>query len=345
MEQYLKISQNIQKQILSLLVISIVVVIAGCTTTSVTTPTGQTSLPAPTKVSVALDWVPWSEHVGVFIAKEKGYFAEEGVDAELRIPPDPSTILQTVAAGRDDFGINSQHDLLVARDHDLPIVSITALIQHPVSAIITLKDSRIEEPKDLVGKKIGWTGVPQHEKMLDTILKKQGKSLKDVEMINVGFDLIPALISKKVDAIAMGYWVYESIVIEKQGFSVNIMKVNEHGLPDFYELVFITSEDKIKNDPELVEKFVRAVKRGYEDAIKDPQGAVQLLKKVNPEVDVEVEKRSTELQISLWKSDKGFGWQDEKSWSNFAQWMKDNDLISKDLDVRKAFDNSFVENA
>jgi ABC-type nitrate/sulfonate/bicarbonate transport system substrate-binding protein len=134
-------------------------------------------------------------------------------------------------------------------------------------------------------------------------------------------------------------------VIEKQGFSVNIMKVNEHGLPDFYELVFITSEDKIKNDPELVEKFVRAVKRGYEDAIKDPQGAVQLLKKVNPEVDVEVEKRSTELQISLWKSDKGFGWQDEKSWSHFAQWMKDNDLISKDLDVRKAFDNSFVENA
>jgi putative hydroxymethylpyrimidine transport system substrate-binding protein len=296
------------------------------------------------KVYMALDWFPWSEHVGFFIAKEKGYFADEGLDVELRVAPDPATIIQTIASGRDDFSINPKYDLLVARDQGVPVVSIMALYQHPVSAVMSLEDSSIETPKDLAGKKIGWTGVPQHEKMMDTILQKQGLSLKDVEMINVGFDLVPALIGKKVDAIAMGYWVWESIMSEKQGFPVNIMKINEYGIPDHYELVVITNEDKIKNNPELVQKFVKAVKRGYEDAIRDPEGAVQLFKKTNPEVDVDVERRSTELQIPLWKSEKGFGWQEESRWLNFAQWMKDNGLLSQGVDARKAFTNSFVEN-
>lgn len=345
----MKLIENIRnmiggKQVFAFVLIGIVM-IAGCASSPVTAPTGQASSPALTKVSVALDWFPWSEHSGFFVAKEKGYFADEGLDVELRVPPDISTNLQTVASGRDDFGIYTTHDLLVARDNDLPVVSIMALVQHPPSAIITLKDSGIEEPKDLASKKIGWTGVHQHEIMMDTILKKQGMSLDDVEMINVGFDLIPALIGKKVDAIAMGYWIYESIVIEKQGFPINIMKVDKYGVPDFYELVIFTSEDKIKNNPELVQKFVKAVKRGYEDAVNDPEGAVQILKKTNPEVEVDIETRSTELQIPLWKSDKGFGWQEEKKWTDFAQWMKDNELLSKDVDVIKAFDNSFVANA
>lgn len=298
-----------------------------------------------TKVSMALDWFPWSEHVGFFIAKEKGYFADEGLDVELRIPPDPATIIQTIASGRDDFGINTKHDILVAREQGIAVVSIMALYQRPVSALMTLEDSGIKTPKDLADKKVGWTGVPQHEKMMDTILKKYGMSLKDVEMVNVGFDLVPALIGKQVDAIAFGYWVYESIVSEKQGFPVNIMKIDEYGIPRHYELVVITNEDKLKNSPELVQKLVKAVKRGYEDAIKDPESAVQLLKKTNPEVDINIERRSTELQIPLWKSEKGFGWQEEQKWVEFAQWMKDNGLLSKDVDATKAFTNRFVENA
>lgn len=303
--------------------------------------------PAPSlaKVSMALDWFPWSEHVGFFIAKEKGYFANEGLDVELRVPPDPATIIQTVASGRDDFGINTQHDVLVARDKNIPVVSIMAIYQRTVSAIMALENSGIKSPKDLADKKIGWTGVPQHEKMLDSILKKHGMSLEDVEMINVGFDLVPALISKKVDAIALPYWIYESIVSEKQGFPVNIMKIDEYGIPSHYELVLLTNEDKIKNNPELIRKFVRAVMRGYEDAIKDPEYAVQILKKTNPEVDIDVETRSTELQIPLWQSEKGVGWQEEDKWMDFANWMKENDLISKNLDIKAAFNNSFVENA
>lgn len=320
----------------------IILVVAGYILVKQNSPKEPAEL---TKVSMALDWFPWSEHVGFFIAKERGYFADEGLDVELRVPPDPATIFQTVAAGVDDFGINVKSDLLVAREQGMPVVSIMALVQHPLSAIMALKESGIEEPKDLAGKKIGWTGLPQHERMMNTILKKHGLSLEDVVMINVGFDLVPALIGKQVDALAMGFWAYESIVSEREGFPVNIMKVDEYGIPDFYELVVLTNEDTIRDNPELVQKFVKAVTRGYEDAIRDPEGAVQILKQTNPEVDVEIERRSTELQIPLWKSAKGFGWQEEQKWVEFAQWMKENGWLSQDVDARQAFTNRFVENA
>ena len=111
-------------------------------------------------VSVVLDWFPWSNHAGLFIAKDKGYFAAEGLDVDIHPPADPATILQTVATGRDDFGINYQTGVLIARQEGVPVVSIAALVQHPLNSVMTLKDSGIVEPKDLAGRTIGWPGIP-----------------------------------------------------------------------------------------------------------------------------------------------------------------------------------------
>ncbi|HIM48273.1 MAG TPA: pyrimidine biosynthesis enzyme, partial [Dehalococcoidia bacterium] len=178
---------------------------------------------------------------------------------------------------------------------------------------------------------------------LDTMLKSQGKSLSDVELVNVGFDLVPALIGKKVDAIVGAYWVHESISAINQGFPVNIMRMEQHGVPDFYELVLVTNEEKIKENPELVQRFVRAASRGYQDAIADPQGAVELLKRVRPEVDLAIESPGVDMLAPLWNSDQGvFGWQDEARWVEFAAWMQENGLLNPGSDVSSAFDNSFV---
>ena len=294
-------------------------------------------------VSVVLDWFPWSNHAGLFIAKDKGYFAAEGLDVDIHPPADPATILQTVAAGRDDFGINYQTGVLIARQEGVPVVSIAALVQHPLNSVMTLQDSGIAEPKDLAGKTIGWPGIPDNEPLLDTMLKSQGLSLSDVELVNVGFDLVPALIGKKVDAIVGAYWVHESISAVNQGFPVNIMRMEQHGVPDFYELVLVTNEEKIKENPEMVERFVRAVTRGYQDAIDDPQGAVELLKRVRPEVDLAIESPGVDMLAPLWDTDQGvFGWQDEARWVEFAAWMDEAGLLSGTGDVDAAFDNSFV---
>lgn len=303
---------------------------------------------ALTKVSVALDWFPYSAHTGLFIAKDRGYFKNEGLDVNIVTPADLSTVLQTVASGRDDFGISVPPDLLIAQTKDLPVVSIMALAQHPLDSVITLVESGISQPRDLLGKKVGVTGNAYVDVLLDAMLKHDGvaRGIKDVERVNVGFDLVPALIGKKVDAIAGALWIVETISAENKGFPVNVMKVNKWGVPDYYSLVIVTSEKKIKENKDLVQRFVRATMRGYQDAITDPQGAVKLMKKLKPEVDLALESKSVDLLAPLWKSENGvFGWQEESRWENFAKWMKENNLLQKDVDVKSALNNSFVENA
>ena len=330
------------KKLAGLVVVSLIFILAAITCGSSATPTAEPLI----KVSVALDWFPWSNHSGLFIAKERGYFAEQGLDVEIFTPGDPSTVLQTVASNRDDFGISYQTEVLISREQGVPVVSVMALVQHPLNSVMTLQESGIAEPKDLAGKTVGWPGIPSDEPLLDTMLRSQGLTLEDVELVNVGFGLVPALISKKVDAIVGAYWVHESISATNQGFELNIMRMEEHGVPDFYELVVVANEEKIANDPELVQRFVRGVMRGYQDAMADPQDAVQLLKRLKPEVDLDIEIPGVELLAPLWASEEGtFGWQEERRWLDFAQWMVDSGRLSSTSDAASAFDNSFVANA
>jgi putative hydroxymethylpyrimidine transport system substrate-binding protein len=328
--------------------------LAACSTVATQPSTGPivdaapTSAP-PTRVSVALDWFPWSNHSGLYIARERGYFADEGLEVEIFTPGDPTTVLQTVASGRDDFGISYQTEVLIARQSDVPVVSIMAMVQHPLDSVMALESSGISSPQDLVGKTVGWPGGPSSGPLLDTMLKSQGRSLADVEMINVGYDLVPALIGGEVDAIVGAYWVHESISATNLGFPVNIMRMEQHGVPDFYELVMVANEDMIAENPDLVQRFVRGAMRGYQDAIADPPGAVQLLKAVRPEVDLAIESPGVELLAPLWQPDggQGFGWQEEARWVDYARWMEESGLLNDGStdSARAAFDNSFVAQA
>ncbi|MFQ6030310.1 MAG: ABC transporter substrate-binding protein [Dehalococcoidia bacterium] len=334
--------------LLSLLTLTLV--LAGCSTAVPAAAPDVQSAPIEVplrQVSVALDWFPWSNHSGLYVAQEKGYFAEEGLDVQIRTPSDPSIVPQLVATGRDDFGINYQTGVLIAREQGVPVVSIMALVQHPLNSVMALKKSGIDEPKDLAGKTVGWPGIPDNEPLLDTMMKSQGGSLGQVELVNVGFDLVPALIGEQVDAIVGAYWVHESISATNQGYELNIMRMEEHGVPDFYELVVVANEETIDKDPDLVQRFVRGAQRGYRDAINDPQGAVNLLKEIRPEVDLTIESPGVDLLAPLWNPDggQGFGWQEESRWVGFAQWMEENDMLSSGGDAKSAFNNSFVANA
>ena len=336
------------KRTLAVLALSLTLVLVLSACSGSDAPTSDTSAaPKPlTQISVSLDWFPWSNHAGLFIAQDKGYYAAEGLEVDIHPPADPATILTTVAAGRDDFGINYQTGVMIARGQGVPVVSVAAIVQHPLNSVMTLTESGLAEPKDLVGKKIGWPGIPDNEPLLDTMLKSQGSSLAEVELVNVGFDLVPALIGKKVDAIVGAYWVHESISAINQGFPVNIMRMEQHGVPDFYELVLVTTEEKIANDPDQVQRFVRATAKGYRDAIADPQGAVELLKRVKPEVDLAIESPGVDMLAPLWPASQGgFGWQEEQRWVEFAEWMKETGQLTDDADAKAAFTNKFVEGA
>lgn len=142
----------------------------------------------------------------------------------------------------------------------------------------------------------------------------------------------------------MLYWGIETLSIEDQGVSLNTILPRDYGVPDYPEVVLVTTEEKLSEDPEVVKKFVRAVARGYKDASADLVLAVQAMKRAHPEVDADFQKRSAEILSQLWKADNGrFGWQEESRWLTFAEWMKDNNLLPEDIDARQAFTNSFVE--
>ena len=135
-----------------------------------------------TTVKLALDWYPNANHLGLFMAQEKGYFRQENLNVTLYTPVDPSTVLQTVGSGTDDFGISYQPDVLLARAQGVPVVSVAALVLHPLNSVIALKSSGIIRPRELVGKKVGYPAIPTNEPLLGTMLKTDGaRGLQDVE--------------------------------------------------------------------------------------------------------------------------------------------------------------------
>ena len=308
--------------------------------------TTSTPTPRPVKVSLALDWYPNANHAGLYIAQERGYFQDEGLEVDIFTPGDPATVLQTVASGRDDFGISYQVEVLLARQEEVPVVSVMGLVQHPLNSVMALKSSGINRPGELKGKTVGYPGIAYNVPMLKTMLEHDGASIEDVEMVNVGFNLVPALIGGKVDAVVGAYFTHESIVAENQGHPVNVMRMEEWGVPDFYELVLVTGEKNLEERPDVVRRLVRAVMRGYEDAAREPQAAIDILLDAYPEADEAVERPGVDILAPLWTDGMpGVGWQEKERWVEFAGWMKENGLLDPDVDAREAFTNGFVEEA
>ena len=312
---------------------------------SAITATGMTSLGfafkpalAAEKITLALDWYPNANHTGLFQAQADGLFIAAGLELELYTPSDPTVVLQTVGAGRDTFGISYQTDVLFARAQGVPVVSIAALVQHPLICLMSLKSAGISRPADLNGKTVGYPGIPSQEAFLATMLETDGLTAADVELVNVEFNLLPALISGQADAVMGAYWTHETILAEQEGYPVDILRVEEWGVPDFYELVLVTSEETLKTRPDMVEAFLTAMQRGYESTIADPATALETLVTAYPETDRSVEEQGLALLLPAWTDGvTTFGEQHAERWSSYAAWMASRGLIPANLDVNAAF--------
>ena len=296
------------------------------------------------ELSLALDWYPNSNHAGIYSAIDEGFFDEEGIKLSVYTPSDPTAIISSVASGRDDFGLSYHPDILQAQSAGLEIVSVLSISQHPLNSIMTLKKSSIKNPSDLRGKVVGYPGIPSNKAMLETVLSSQNININDVETVDVGFELVKALVSGSVDAIIGAYWTHESIVMELQGYEIEIMRLEEWGVPDYYELILITNKSFLEENKSDVEKVVNSFKKGYEFSIINPQESITSLISIAGEeiVEEDVERAGVELLIPMWQSNNlPFGHQDISKWEETYEWMYQNNFLEKELIIENLFIDEF----
>ena len=337
------------KKLVLLIAIFMSIAIVACSSDAepISVPSTATSVP-PTAVAddvvVTLDWFQNANHVGVYEAVDKGFFADENLNVTVEPPADPTAILGLVATGKSDFAFYYQPDLLQARQQGVPVVAVAGIVQQPLNSIMTLKSSGIETPAELAGKKIGTPGLPWNDAMLATMLEADGVSIDDVQVVDLGWNVSPGLMAGEVDAIVGVYWTYESIIMANEGFETNVLYPHEWGVPSYYELVLVTSEENIANNPELVQRFVRAFNKGYGQAASDPQGSVDTMLGLNPEAEIDepTDREGVELLAPLWNSEGApVGSFDDSRWESLVEWMKAQDLLDDSIVAEDAYDSSF----
>lgn len=293
----------------------------------------------PAKVTLALDWYPNANHAGIYVALDRGYFEEAGLEVDVFTPADPTTVLQTVGAGRDTFGISYQNEVLLARQQDVPVVSVAALVQHPLNCLMVLESSDIETLADLTGKTIGMTGVQSDDAYVETLLRSVGLTMDDVETVDVGYDLMPALLAGRVDAVIGVYWTHETILAEQEGHPVRYFRIEEHGVPDYYELLLVAGESTIADQEDVVRAMCGALRRGYEEAAADLDEALSLLLEASPDLDADVERQGLELLAPLWTDNGEVAWGTQTAgvWETYVAWAEEMGFLESGFAVDDAF--------
>jgi len=278
------------------------------------------------KTTCMLDWYPNPDHVPLYLAVDQGYFKNQGLDVELLVPSDPADPLKLVAAGRMDFAVSYQPTVTIARSKGLPVVSLGALIQHPLSTILFLKSSGFKSPADLKGKRIGYSIEPLYRVLFEAVAEQAGLGKTDYETFRVGFNLSPPLLAGQADAVIGAFRNYEAIQIELEGKPVGIFPLEEHGIPDFYELVVIANARTVQENPGRVRAFMAALTKGIEQTLADPEGSMRIFLKLHPDLRDELNRRAFAATLPFFKGSPS---QDPARWSAMQTFMLERGLIKK----------------
>jgi putative hydroxymethylpyrimidine transport system substrate-binding protein len=330
------------RRLAALLVALTGLILAGCgeKTEAVTGAAGSSQ-----PFTLMLDWVPNADHAGIYQALADGDFAKAGLDLHVQIPSDPAAPLKLVAAGKVDAAISYEPELLLARNQNLPLVSVAALVQRPLTSIVSVGSKHITSPAKLRGKRVGDAGIPYQHAYLTTILAQAGVPQSSVKEINVGENLVPAMLSGRVDATLGAYWNVEAVQLAQLHKHPNVIHMEQVGVPNYDELVVVVRKNTIVNHPDLVRRFVQALGRGYEAVRRNPQTAVDNLVHASSGLDPKLQLASVTATLPAFfpaNPAHPWGWQDPKQWGAYGQWMLSHHLISNPNAVLDASTNELL---
>jgi len=304
----------------------------------------EPTAPERKRLTLVLDYLPNPDHVGIYMAKARGEFDKAGLDVEIVTPADPAAPLKMVTGGRADVAISYEPEILLARDQGAQVISVAALAQVPLTAVMAVK-GRSVDPATFEGKRIGTAGIPYQDAYLDEILDTAGVDPATVKRVDVGFNLSPAMLSGRVDATLGAFWNVEGVQLRLERKRPRIAPVDTLGVPTYDELILIAGYETVQRQGAMLRRFLQALQRGTRAAEADPEAAVDVLMKEAEGLERRFATASVKATLPvLFPEDRSrpFGFQNLREWQEYADWMRRNGLIRQPVDVGTVATNEFL---
>ncbi len=276
-------------------------------------------------LSLTLDFYPNPDHAGIYMAQKLGYFADAGLDVSIHTPSDPAAPIKLVAAGQTDLAISYEPEVLLAREQGLDVIAVGAIVDRPLTSLIWLKKSGIGGVGGLRGKTIATAGIPYQDAYLKTILARAGLTPDDVNAVNVGYGLLPALVGGRAQAMLGGFSNVEGVDLRLRGKDPVVTPVDRLGVPTYDELVLVANRKSLEEDPQRIRLFLGALARGTAAAVKSPEATTRALLAANSDLDPKLTRAEVEATLPL-LSERGR--MNPAEWKAFIAWMQRNELIS-----------------
>jgi putative hydroxymethylpyrimidine transport system substrate-binding protein len=304
-----------------------------------------TAAPKQKPLSLMLDFFPNADHAGLYAAIAQGDFAKAGIDLHVQTPSDPASPLKLLQAGRVDLAISYEPELLLARERGAQLVGVGAIVQKPLTAIIAIKGSKVRSAADLAHRTVGTAGIPYQSAYLHTVEQHAGVAPSSVKEVNVGFNLVPAMLSKRVAATLGGFWNYEGVQLRLAHKQPTIIRMETAGVPTYDELIVVARADTAKKHGEQIRRFMQALSEGYRALKSDPEAGIQPLLKANKDLDPKLQLASVEATLPVFfpsDSSKPFGWMDPAQWDAYGNWLFRNGILKQPPDAAAAMTDEFL---
>ncbi|MEO5953461.1 MAG: ABC transporter substrate-binding protein [Chloroflexia bacterium] len=326
--------------------------LAACDSNS--SPTPPSSGGTPDKIRFAMDWTPNTNHTGIYVAMQQGWYKDANLDVELLPYSDANTPDTLVATGQADFGVSFAESVVLDRVEKLPVKSVAAILQTNTSALVSLKSSGLDTVAKLNGKRYAGFGTPYEEPIIKTMMKHNGIDNGTFESITANLFGYTAIVAKQADFV----WIYmgwEGIQAKREGVELNTFMLNDYGIPDYYTPLIIVNETYLKDHSDAAKRFMTATARGYEYGITNPTEAADMLVKAAPSgtfSNNELPRESQQYLAPYFKADQAkWGTQTLQKWTNFPTYLANTGMLKsssgtvikpEDLKFDEMFTNDYL---
>lgn len=319
------------------------IILVACQSKTTTVQQQETKPTALEKVTIVLDYTPNTNHTGIYVAKDKGYFEAAGLDVSIVQPPENGAEL-TVASGGAQFGISFQDMLAASYAKKMPITTVATILAHNTSGLLSLQSKQIISPKLLTDKNYATWDLPIEQAMIKKVVNDDGGDYAKVNLVvNNAADILTAL---KTDVdVVWAFEAWDKVFLDLKGEAVNYLRFKDmNPVFDYYTPVIITNNDVLNANKDLVKKFIGAVSKGYTYASEHPQESADILLKHVPELDKALVYKSQEVISTQYIDGHPWGYIDPTRWNNFYQWLNENNLVESTLEMNTGFTNEFIGN-